>query len=50
MSKYAPSLLSNPRDEISRFVTGVADDLVEECHLTMLHNNMYISWLMILSR
>ena len=22
---YAPSLLSNPRDEMSHFVTGVAD-------------------------
>lgn len=41
---------SNPRDDISRFVTGLADDLVEECRLTMLHNNIYIYWLMILSR
>ena len=27
LSKYAPSLVSNPRDEMSYFVTGVSDDL-----------------------
>ncbi|KAK4733448.1 hypothetical protein R3W88_007709 [Solanum pinnatisectum] len=25
LSKYAPSLVSNPRDEMSRYVTGVSD-------------------------
>ena len=25
-SKYAPSLVSDPKDEINRFVTGVLDD------------------------
>ena len=29
-SKYAPSLVSNPRDEMSHFLTGVFDDLVKE--------------------
>ena len=33
LSKYAPSLVSNPRDEMSHFLTGVFNDLVEECRL-----------------
>ena len=30
LSKYAPSFMSNPRDEMSMFVMGVADLLKEE--------------------
>ena len=30
-SKYAPSVISDPRDEISRFVKGVSDNLQQEC-------------------
>ena len=26
---------------MNRFVTGVSDDIQEECHLAMLHNNIY---------
>ena len=29
LSKHAPSLFSDPRDEISYFMTGVSDDLQE---------------------
>ena len=36
LSKYTPSLVSDPRDEMNYFVTGVSDDLEEECHLAML--------------
>lgn len=36
MSKYDPSLVSNSRDEISRFVLGFADLVKEECHMAML--------------
>ena len=32
LSKYDPSLVSNPRNEMSNFVTGVFDNLVEKCH------------------
>ena len=46
--KYAPSLVSNPRDEISPFVTGVYNDFVEEFCSTMIHDNMDISWLMLM--
>ena len=45
LSKYAFSLLSNSRYEMSRFVTAVSDDLVEECHDEMLHNDMNLSLL-----
>ncbi|TMW89238.1 hypothetical protein EJD97_017461, partial [Solanum chilense] len=47
LSKYAPSLVSNPRDKMNRFVTGVTDDLKEECHSAMLHDNITISRLMV---
>ena len=38
LSKYAPSLVSNPRDEMSHFLRGVPNDLVEECRSAMLHD------------
>ena len=38
--------MSNPRDEISRFLTGMSDDLVEEFHSSILHYSMNISRLM----
>ena len=45
-SKYTSSLVTNIRDEMSRFVIGVSDDLLEECTSVMLHENMEISYLM----
>ena len=47
LSKYAPSLLSNPRDEMSRFVSGVADRVKEECCRNILHDDMNLSRLMV---
>ena len=32
LSKNAPSLVSDPRDQISHFVMGVRNDLQGECH------------------
>ena len=43
LSKYASSLMYNPRDEMSRFVTGVFELMKEECRTTMLYNNMNLS-------
>ena len=47
LSKYTPSLISDPKDETSLFVMWVSDDLQEECHSPMLHDNMKISRLMV---
>ena len=44
---YAPSLVSNPRDEISHFVTGVAVLVMEECNIAVLHDNMTLARLMV---
>ena len=47
LSINAPPLVSNPRDEMSRFVMGVLDDLQEEYHSSMLRENMNNSRLMV---
>ena len=47
LSKIAPSMVSDPRDEMSSFVMGVSDDLKKECWSDMLHDNMNISPLMV---
>ena len=31
LSRYATSLVSNNRDEMTRFLTGINEDLEEEC-------------------
>ncbi|XP_015072449.1 uncharacterized protein LOC107016515 [Solanum pennellii] len=46
MSKYDSCLVSKARDEISRYVTGVSEELEEECFAAILHDNMDISRLM----
>ena len=43
LSKYASSLVSNDRDKMSCFVTGVSEELEEEIRATVLHANMDIS-------
>ena len=43
LSKYAPFLVSDPRDQMCHFVIGVSEELQEECHSSMLHENMNIS-------
>ena len=47
LSKYALSLVSDPRDKISHFVLGVSDDLQDQCHSSMMHDNLNISFLMV---
>ena len=42
-SKYAPSLVTNPRNVMINFIMGVFDDLVEECCSAILNDNMDIS-------
>ena len=45
-SKFDPSLVSDPRDEMIHFMMEVSEDLQEECQSAMLHDNMNISRLM----
>ena len=47
LSRYATSLVSNSKDEMSRFLTGMNGDLEEECRSVMLHDNMDLSRLMV---
>ena len=47
MSKYASSLVSNARNEMIRYVTGVSKDTKEECHASMVNDNIDLSRLMI---
>lgn len=46
LSKYASSLVQNSMAEMSRFVTVVSEDLVEDCWAAMLHENMDLGRLM----
>ena len=41
-SKYAPSFVSNLRDDMSIFMMGVFENLVDECHSAVHHYNMGI--------
>ena len=44
---YATSLVSNSRDEMFRFLTGIAEDLEEECRAAMMHESMDLLKLMV---
>lgn len=48
LSKYATSLVFNPRDDISLLLTGVFEHLFEECRSAMLYENIDISQFMIM--
>ena len=50
LSKYSLSLVSDPRDQMRHFVTGVSEDLQEECQSAMLHDNMNIFRLMVYAK
>ena len=47
ISKYATSLVSNRRDEMSRFLIGINGDLEEGCRSAMLHDNTDLSRLLV---
>ncbi|XP_069143313.1 uncharacterized protein [Solanum lycopersicum] len=44
---YASSVVYNARDEMSRFVTGVAELVIEECLTAMLHDDMTLTKLLV---
>ena len=47
LSRYSPSLVSNPRYEMSCFVTAFADLGREECCTAVLHDYMIVSRLIV---
>ena len=47
LSKYAPYLVANPWDEISRLLTGVYNFVNEECDTTIHHSDMTLSRIMV---
>ena len=46
-SEYVSSLVSSSRDKMSRFVTGISENLKKECWVAMLHDNMDLDRLMV---
>ena len=49
LAKYASFLASDPRDQMSYFVSGCRRTY-KRCHSSMLHDNMNISLLMVHAR
>lgn len=47
LSTYSSSFVSNARDEMSHYVTGVFEELNEEFRAAMHHENMYLSRFMV---
>lgn len=47
ISKYVSSIVSIRRDEMSRFVTSVSEDLEVDCLSPMLHDNIELCRLMV---
>ena len=43
LCKDAPSLVSNPRDELSKFLIGIFELVREECRTKILNDNMNLS-------
>ena len=50
VSKYTPSIVFSPRNQMINFVTGVMEDLQKKCHSPMVHDNMNIFLLMVHTR
>ena len=47
LSKYASSIVANSMYKMRRFVTGVSEDLIEDCWAAMLHDIMDVCRLMV---
>ena len=46
-SKYTPSLVFKPRDQMTRIMTAFANLLEEQCRTTILHTYMNLSRVMV---
>ena len=47
LSKYAPTMIDNPRDRMNKFLLGVSILVEKECRMTILLNDMDISRIMV---
>ena len=47
LSKYAPTIVENPRVRMNNFFMGVSIFVEKECHMAMLISDMDISRLMV---
>uniref|UniRef100_M1DVZ8 Gag-pol polyprotein n=1 Tax=Solanum tuberosum TaxID=4113 RepID=M1DVZ8_SOLTU len=47
MEEYSPALVADPRDMMSKYLTGVSKLVRKECRMEILHENMDISRLMV---
>ncbi|WMV08635.1 hypothetical protein MTR67_002020 [Solanum verrucosum] len=47
LDRYAPTMISDPRARMSKFVSGVSKIVVKECRTAILINDMDISHLMV---
>ena len=47
LSKYAPYLPANLRDEMSHFMTGIAYLVMEEFRMAVLHDDMTVARIMV---
>ena len=47
LSRYATSIVSNNKDDMSRFQTRTNGDLEEVCRSTILHDNLDLSRLIV---
>ena len=47
LAKYAPAMVADSRARMSKFVSGVSEDVVKECRTAMLVKELDISRLMV---
>ena len=47
LSRYAPTMVANPRSRMNNFMMGVSILVEKECCTTMLLSDMDISWLVV---
>ncbi|WMV13447.1 hypothetical protein MTR67_006832 [Solanum verrucosum] len=47
LSRYAPSIVANPKMKMSKFVSGLSDLIIKECSMVLLENDMDMDHLMI---